>query len=270
MLGNFEDIPEGQVVRHLCPIKNKRCVNPDHLTIGTPQQNVQDELDRGFIPLGEKHPKATISNELAQKIIDSFGNKKTTKERMKEFGVSKSIVRAIDTAKSWRSLMTSEQIAARESVERRKISLEVLSDDIIEKIKNSKESERKCAKRYKIKHSIVHNIKNGTYKSASERDEIGFKKVIARLAQNSTLFKDPETGVEHLLFKNDQSKDPKAKRYRIMYFGSYVSVHCASYLVHRKIKSIEEGKMVRHKCLYKHCISNQCLKSVLRKTMQMT
>jgi hypothetical protein len=30
-------------------------------------------------------------------------------------------------------------------------------------------------------------------------------------------------------------------------------------MAYRKIKSIEEGKVVRHKCLYKHCVSHECL-----------
>jgi hypothetical protein len=156
MLEHGEDIPKGQVVRHLCPTKNKRCVNPDHLTIGT----YQDEIDGVFILLGEKHPNATISNELAQMIIDSFGNKQTVKDRATQFGVSKNIIKTIDAANAWRSLMTSEQIVERESAVRRRNNIEVLSDDIIQKVKSSKESIRKCAKTYNITKNIVQRIKN--------------------------------------------------------------------------------------------------------------
>jgi hypothetical protein len=244
-------------VRHLCPKKNTICVNPDHLTIGTHQQNSQDALDAGDIPQGEKNAKATISNEVAQKIIDSFGNK-TAKERAKEFGVSEHIINAIDCAKSWRSLMTQEQIAKREDVVRQKRNMEVLSDDTILKIKNSKESLKKCAKAYNTTCGVVLRIKNGEYKSASERDEIAFKAAIERLVKKSTKFKDA-SGVEHLLFKNDKSQDANAKRYYISYFGNSISVNRVSYMAHHKFKSLEEGKMVRHKCLYKHCISNDCL-----------
>ncbi len=258
MLSNCEDIPEGQVVRHLCPIKNTRCVNPDHLTVGTYQQNSQDAVDAGNIPQGEKNPNSTISNEVAQMIIDSFRNKKTAKERAKEFGVSGYIIRSIDKATSWRSLMTSEQIFERESVERRQITTEVLSDDIIQKIKSSLESFGKCAKTYNTTKGIVQRIREGKYKSVSQRDKIVFNETIARLLKNSTKFKDAY-GVEHLLFKNDKSQDSNAKRYKISYFNNCVGVNRASYMAHHKIKSIEQGKMVRHKCLYKHCISNECL-----------
>lgn len=39
------DIPEGMVIRHMCPfergdLSNRRCVNPDHLEVGTQKENV--------------------------------------------------------------------------------------------------------------------------------------------------------------------------------------------------------------------------------------
>ncbi len=259
ILANCEDIPANMFILHSCPKKNKLCVNPDHLRVGTPQQNSQDEIDGGHTRQGEKHPNATISNEIAQMIINSFGNKKSIKERANEFGVSRKIVESIDAAKHWRHLMTPKQILERESVKRRKQTLEVLSDDIIFKIKNSNESQKKCAKTFNTTRSIVKKIKIGKYKSSSERDEVVFQETIERLGKYSTKFKDPTIGIEHMLFKNDKSQDPKARRYKISYFNIPVCVARASYMAHKKIKSIEQGKVVRHKCLYKHCVSNECL-----------
>ena len=42
---NAEPIPEGMVVRHTCD--NTRCCNPNHLVIGTQQENVDDMYERG-------------------------------------------------------------------------------------------------------------------------------------------------------------------------------------------------------------------------------
>lgn len=38
-------IPEGQIVRHTCDVKN--CINPDHLIIGTKKDNARDASERG-------------------------------------------------------------------------------------------------------------------------------------------------------------------------------------------------------------------------------
>lgn len=38
-------IPKGQVVRHLCNVR--RCINPEHLVLGTPAQNANDRARAG-------------------------------------------------------------------------------------------------------------------------------------------------------------------------------------------------------------------------------
>ena len=40
------EILPGQVVRHTCD--NKLCINPDHLILGTPQENVNDYMERQY------------------------------------------------------------------------------------------------------------------------------------------------------------------------------------------------------------------------------
>jgi hypothetical protein len=54
------EIPQGKVVRHGCDIF--LCVNPRHLTLGTPDDNTRDAVERGRIPKGKestlsRHPE---------------------------------------------------------------------------------------------------------------------------------------------------------------------------------------------------------------------
>jgi hypothetical protein len=46
MLSNKRQVPKGLVVRHTC-IGNRKCINPDHLIIGTQKENVHDMIRQG-------------------------------------------------------------------------------------------------------------------------------------------------------------------------------------------------------------------------------
>ena len=86
------------VVRHKC--KEKKCVAPDHLEIGTREQNAQDTIRDGTRLCGETHPRATITKEIATQIRESKGQG-TQKERAVRFGVSAKVVRGIDQGNTW-------------------------------------------------------------------------------------------------------------------------------------------------------------------------
>ena len=98
IFNNVHEVPENMVVRHKC--KEKRCVAPDHLEIGTREQNAQDKIRDGTLLCGENHPNATITEETAIQIRESKGQG-TQKERAERFSVSKVIVSNIDQGRCW-------------------------------------------------------------------------------------------------------------------------------------------------------------------------
>jgi hypothetical protein len=73
------EIPHGLHVLHRCD--NRRCVNPEHLFLGTHQENMQDMVkkNRHVSPLGERHGRCRFSDEDVRRIREAalFGAKQT-------------------------------------------------------------------------------------------------------------------------------------------------------------------------------------------------
>ena len=59
-----EPIPKGMVVMHICD--NPRCMNPDHLLLGTQQDNLKDMKDKGRGSFGRT--KKNVGLETAREI----------------------------------------------------------------------------------------------------------------------------------------------------------------------------------------------------------
>jgi hypothetical protein len=86
-------IPEGIVVCHRCD--NPRCCNPDHLFLGTTQENVDDKVQKGrhkpFTSdrvIGEKNPRALLTAADVTKIRKRYTTSGVTlKQLASEYGV---------------------------------------------------------------------------------------------------------------------------------------------------------------------------------------
>lgn len=86
-------IPEGIVVCHRCD--NPRCCNPDHLFLGTTQENVDDKVRKNrhkpFTSeqvIGEKNPRALLTAADVTKIRKRYARSGVTlKQLANEYGV---------------------------------------------------------------------------------------------------------------------------------------------------------------------------------------
>jgi transcriptional regulator with XRE-family HTH domain len=84
-------IPDGQVVRHECD--NPNCVNPDHLRLGSIQDNHDDMVRRNRARqrhnYGVNNHKSVLNEGQVNAILKS---PKSSRELAEEFGVSKSTI----------------------------------------------------------------------------------------------------------------------------------------------------------------------------------
>ena len=115
------EIPRGLVVRHKCDVS--MCVNPDHLEIGTHQDNINDMIERGRmhgdpvpIPKGPKNPllaaEANGRAKLSQGQVDEIRARRAFGESCQaiasDFGVTKSYVSKVARRIRWLDTERSE------------------------------------------------------------------------------------------------------------------------------------------------------------------
>lgn len=84
------------VAMHTCD--NKRCINPDHLELGSQSQNVKDAYSRGLAVslTGESHPCTKLTDSQIEYV---FGSTIGARALGRELGVSHSIISRIRNGK---------------------------------------------------------------------------------------------------------------------------------------------------------------------------
>lgn len=94
-------IPEGKVIRHTCD--NPKCVNINHLELGTHKENMEDMVNRGRSLVGEKNPASKLTEELVKKIK----NDKTVSsyKLSKILNLSPGTIEAIRNGKTWKHVV---------------------------------------------------------------------------------------------------------------------------------------------------------------------
>lgn len=85
------EIPEGAIVRHTCDVRS--CCNPDHLLLGTQQDNMVDMVQR-------QRSTSQLTWEIVKNIRKE--TKMSYRELALKYGVSKSTAYNIRNNKTWR------------------------------------------------------------------------------------------------------------------------------------------------------------------------
>ena len=99
----FRGDPGKLFVCHTCD--NRKCVNPDHLWLGTNAQNMSDKISKGRMPLGEDAPMAKLTKAQVLKIRSMYASGEWfQKELAAKFHVTRENIGAITRRISWAHL----------------------------------------------------------------------------------------------------------------------------------------------------------------------
>lgn len=98
------EIPIGMYVCHKCD--NPGCVNPDHLFLGSAEDNNRDRAKKGRSDdrHGEKHPCRKLTNETVLEIRKLWSSGMKQKEIAKIYGIDNSAVSVIVNNKRWKHI----------------------------------------------------------------------------------------------------------------------------------------------------------------------
>ncbi len=101
-------IPDGLYVLHNCPGgDNPACVNPAHLFLGTPDDNMKDAAKKGRMPRGVTHHNVKLSGDDVAAIRKLYSPRiYSTYMLAKQFGVGQSAIFKIVKHKNWKHLVS--------------------------------------------------------------------------------------------------------------------------------------------------------------------
>jgi len=96
-------IPEGMFVCHKCD--NPLCVNPSHLFLGTPTDNMRDCVNKGRLKFyhkkGSQHGRARLNERKVLLIRYKYSQGKPIADLARKFDVGESTIRHIVSGDTW-------------------------------------------------------------------------------------------------------------------------------------------------------------------------
>lgn len=93
-------IPEGLLVRHMC--HNPSCVNPNHLKVGTDDDNKQDMIDADRQAKGADNGNAKLTEDQVREIRQRYAEGGVTQTALgAEYGITYPVVNKIVRGEIW-------------------------------------------------------------------------------------------------------------------------------------------------------------------------
>lgn len=96
------EIPRGMVVMHTCDVPS--CVNPDHLLLGTPQENTADRDRKGRQARGERHRDAKLTSADVLEIRRQSKLGVTQSFMANKYGVANATIQHAVSGRRWKHL----------------------------------------------------------------------------------------------------------------------------------------------------------------------
>ncbi len=93
------EVPEGKILCHHCD--NRRCVNPEHMYVGTAQDNSNDAVERDRLERGAHRYNSKLTAENVAEIRTLFSVKSDI-EIARQFGVHDATIYNIRKGKRWK------------------------------------------------------------------------------------------------------------------------------------------------------------------------
>lgn len=112
----------GRVVMHACD--NPRCINPDHLRVGTQADNIADKVAKGRQPCGERAGGSRLTADDVAAIRQRAAAGSSQRSLAREYGVSPQHVSDIVRGKCWSHLDVNDLAEALTIVAARKAARE--------------------------------------------------------------------------------------------------------------------------------------------------
>jgi transposase len=92
MMHNDVDLEPEELLCHTCD--NRKCVNPEHLFVGTSADNTADAIEKG------RHPTATLTEEQVWDLLKKYQEGWRPKDLAEEFGIHVASVRNLYTGRT--------------------------------------------------------------------------------------------------------------------------------------------------------------------------